>query len=38
MIGKLEQQAVDRCRNLRELLAILKTTVPDFVALTSRPE
>jgi hypothetical protein len=38
VIGKLEQQAVDRGRSLRELLEILNATVPDFVALVSRPQ
>ena len=32
---KLEQQAADRRRTLRELLDILSTTVPDFVAIVS---
>ncbi len=33
VLTKLEQQAADRGRNLRQLLAILSATVPDFVAL-----
>jgi len=32
---KLEQQAADRRRSLRELLDILSATVPDFVAIVS---
>jgi len=36
VITKLEQQAADRGRTLRDLLAILHATVPDFVALFSR--
>jgi len=35
VLGKLEQQAVDRGRSLRELLMILGATVPDFTALVS---
>ncbi len=35
VMTKLEQQAADRCRTLRELLDILSATVPDFVALVS---
>jgi hypothetical protein len=33
--AKLEQQATDRGRSLRQLLKILSETVPDFVALVS---
>jgi hypothetical protein len=36
--AKLEQQAVDRGRNLGQLLEVLKATVPDFVALVARSE
>ena len=32
---KLEQQAADRRRTLRQLLDILSATVPDFVAIVS---
>jgi hypothetical protein len=32
---KLEQQAADRGRSLRQLLDILNATVPDFVAIVS---
>jgi hypothetical protein len=32
---KLEQQAADRGRSLRQLLNILHATVPDFVAVVS---
>jgi hypothetical protein len=32
---KLEQQAADRGRSLRQLLDILNVTVPDFVAIVS---
>lgn len=35
VLTKLEQQAADRDRSLRQLLQILSTTVPDFVALVS---
>lgn len=35
VITKLEQQAADRGRNLRQLLDILKATVPGFVAIVS---
>jgi hypothetical protein len=35
VLGKLEQQAGDRGRSLRELLMILGATVPDFTALVS---
>jgi hypothetical protein len=35
VMAKLEQQATDRGRNLRQLLQILSGTVPDFVALVS---
>jgi hypothetical protein len=35
VIAKLEQQAADRRRSLRELLDVLNTTVPDFVAIVS---
>jgi hypothetical protein len=34
VMTKLEQQAGDRGRSLRQLLDILSATVPDFVALT----
>ena len=34
-MAKLEQQAADRSRTLRQLLDILKVTVPDFVAIVS---
>jgi hypothetical protein len=32
VMTKLEQQAADRSRSLRQLLDILNTTVPDFVS------
>ncbi len=35
VMTKLEQQAADRRRSLRELLDILSATVPDFVAIVS---
>ena len=35
VITKLEQQAADRSRTLRQLLDILNTTVPEFVAIVS---
>jgi len=35
VMSKLEQQAVDRRRSLRQLLDILEATVPDFVAVVS---
>ena len=35
VMTKLEQQAADRRRSLRELLHILSATVPDFVAVVS---
>jgi predicted nucleic acid-binding protein len=35
VIAKLEQQAADRGRSLRQLLGILSSTVPEFVALVS---
>jgi hypothetical protein len=35
VMEKLKQQAADRRRSLRELLNILSTTVPDFVAAVS---
>ena len=35
VMAKLEQQAADRIRSLRELLAILNATVPDFVAVVA---
>jgi len=35
VMTKLEQQAADRGRSLRQLLGILSATVPDFVALVS---
>lgn len=35
VMAKLEQQAADRTRSLRELLDILSATVPDFVALVA---
>ena len=35
VMAKLEQQATDRGRSLRQLLDILNVTVPDFVALVS---
>ena len=35
VMTKLEQQATDRGRTLRQLLNILSGTVPDFVALVS---
>jgi len=35
VMTKLEQQASDRSRSLRQLLDILSATVPDFVALVS---
>lgn len=36
VMAKLEQQAADRGRGLRQLLDILSATVPEFVALVSR--
>jgi hypothetical protein len=35
VIKKLEQQAADRGRSLRQLLKILSATVPEFAALVS---
>lgn len=35
VVARLEQQAADRRRTLRELLHILRATVPDFVAMVS---
>jgi predicted nucleic acid-binding protein len=35
VMTKLEQQAADRGRNLRQLLDILNATVPEFVAIIS---
>jgi hypothetical protein len=35
VMTKLEQQATDRRRTLRQLLDILNATVPDFVAIVS---
>lgn len=35
VMTKLEQQAADRGRSLRQLLDILRTAVPDFVATVS---
>ena len=35
VIKKLEQQAADRGRSLRQLLNILSATVPEFAALVS---
>ena len=35
VMAKLEQQAADRGRSLRQLLDILNGTVPDFVSLVS---
>ena len=35
VMRKLEQQAADRGRTLRQLLDILNATVPDFVAIVS---
>jgi hypothetical protein len=35
VMAKLEQQASDRGRNLRQLLDILNATVPGFVAVIS---
>jgi len=35
VIKKLEQQAADRGRTLRQLLNILSATVPEFAALVS---
>lgn len=35
VMTKLEQQAADRRRTLRQLLDILNATVPDFVAVVS---
>ncbi len=35
VMTKLEQQATDRGRTLRQLLDILSATVPEFVALVS---
>jgi hypothetical protein len=35
VMTKLEQQAADRGRSLRQLLDILNATVPDFVSLVS---
>jgi hypothetical protein len=34
-MAKLEQQAADRSRSLRQLLDILSAIVPDFVAIVS---
>jgi hypothetical protein len=35
VIAKLEQQAADRGRTMRQLLSILSATVPEFVSLVS---
>jgi predicted nucleic acid-binding protein len=35
VVAKLEQQAADRGRSLRQLLDILRATVPDFMATVS---
>jgi len=35
VMKKLEQQAADRGRSLRQLLNILSATVPEFAALVS---
>ena len=35
IMAKLEQQAADRNRTLRQLLSILGATVPEFVSLVS---
>jgi hypothetical protein len=35
VLAKLEQQAADRSRSLRQLLRILNGTVPDLVSLVS---
>ena len=35
VMTKMQQQAADRGRSLRQLLDILNTTVPDFVAIVS---
>jgi hypothetical protein len=35
VMAKLEQQAADRSRTLRQLLDILNGTVPDFASLVS---
>ncbi len=35
VVAKLEQQAADRRRTLRQLLDVLNATVPDFVAIIS---
>ncbi len=35
VMAKLEQQATDRGRSLRQLLDILRATVPDFAAIVS---
>lgn len=35
VMAKLEQQAADRRRTLRQLLDILNATVPDFAAIVS---
>ena len=35
VMTKLEQQAADRSRGLRQLLDILNATAPDFVSLVS---
>lgn len=35
VIAKLEQQAVDRGRSVRQLLDIFSATVPDFVSIVS---
>ena len=32
VLAKLEQQAADRGRTLRQLLSVLSATVPDFVS------
>ena len=36
VVERLEQQAADRSRNLRQLLNILSASVPEFAALVSR--
>jgi hypothetical protein len=36
VVKKLEQQAADRGRSLRQLLNILSASVPEFAALVSR--
>ena len=35
VLMKLQQQAADRDRSLRQLLAVLKATVPEFVTIIS---